>query len=131
MIKKLNSQFFKGIVDIPCEEIAWAIEKGIVSNSDNDNSDFVSYPIYDDDYNISLPNYDIWKRLLVLRAVRDFQQDPQQLFEEVAEIAVAFGYPSDMNNLIYYMPAEEGGSEEVLMKRIMEYSHINNSNARQ
>jgi hypothetical protein len=122
MIKKIAKHFVQTLADVPSSEIAWAIEKGIVARSIEDEANDLDYPIYDEAYDLSSSRYDVWKHLLTARVVREQGQNMRNVFEEVAEIAAAFGYPEDMNELIYYMPTIEENSEETLMKRILAYA---------
>jgi hypothetical protein len=124
MIKKLAKPFVQMLASVPSSEIAWAMGRGIVGTSTDDEVNSLNSPVYDDEYDVSSPRYDIWKRLLTARSIQDHGKDIRSIFEEVAEIAVAFGYPDDMNELIYYMPATGESSEETLMKRILEYASL-------
>jgi hypothetical protein len=122
MIKKLRKQFVQNIAEVTCTEIEWAIRHGIVSASAGDDESPISSPIYEDSYDASSRDYDIWKQLLVVRSLHDSGGSTTLVFEDVAEIASAFGYPEDMNELIYYMPTQEEGSEDKLIKKIVEYA---------
>jgi hypothetical protein len=122
MIKKLNKQFVETHADLPPSEIAWAAKRGLVATSADDENTSLAYPIYDDKYDISSSRYDVWKRLFIARILRDLRQEPRRLFEEVADVAVAFGYPEDMKELVYFMPATGEGSEEILLKRIVKFA---------
>lgn len=129
MIKKLAKRFVETQADVPISEIAWAAERGLVATSANEENSSLIYPIYDDKYDVSSSQYDVWKRLLVARSLCELRPHPRRLFEEVADIAVAFGYPEDMKELIYFMPTSEESSEEILLNRIVEYANMARRNA--
>jgi hypothetical protein len=121
MIKKLTKELVQTLADVPNSEIAWAAERGMLSTIEGDEESYIAYPIYDDEYDVTSSRYKIWKQIFVARTLRELWGCPRRIFEDVADIAVAFGYPEDMRNLIYFMPAEGEASEETLLARIVNY----------
>jgi hypothetical protein len=121
MVGRISRSELATLTSLTPAQVAEGIRLGFV-REDSEKEAEIDYPLYSSVFVSNKKAFDLWKYILVRKAYDKFSDKYDELFKEVSDIAVAFDYPDDVNDLIYFMPSsEDESSPKRLREKIASY----------